>query len=224
MLIEEELMLTLRMIIAAACGAGIGFERSKRQKEAGIRTHIMVSMGAALIVIVSKFGYLDIVGKDGVSVDVSRMAANVVTGISFLGAGMIFLKGGVVKGLTTAAGIWATAGVGCAIGSGLYCVGISASVMIIIIQLILHICLKTPENMETVDISMKIKEEKGAFDKIKKLFAKNKSSILHFKIVYSDDHTQRLEFTIRKPQSQSIDDMFDEIKNICSIIEFSIGI
>lgn len=224
MLIEEELMLTLRMIIAAACGAGIGFERSKRQKEAGIRTHIMVSMGAALIVIVSKFGYLDIVGNNGVSVDVSRMASNVVTGISFLGAGMIFLRGGVVKGLTTAAGIWATAGVGCAIGSGLYVVGIAASLMIIIIQLILHICLKTPENMETIDISMKIKEEKGAFDKIKKLFEKNKSSILHFKIVYGDDQTQRLEFTIRKPQSQPVDDLFDEIKNICSIIEFSIGI
>ena len=109
----------VRLIVAAVCGLLIGVERQTRMKGAGPRTHMMVSLGAALMTLVSSYGFLPIVGAAGVSVDVSRVAASIAAGIGFLGAGVIFFvhRGGVV-GLTTAAGLWTTTGVGMVIGCG----------------------------------------------------------------------------------------------------------
>ena len=128
----------LRVVFACFCGALIGFERSRRQKEAGIRTHIIVALGAALMMVVSKYGFYDIVGENAVGFSGDRVAANIITGVSFLGAGMIFFRGSTVRGLTTAAGIWSTAGVGLAIGSGLYILGGVSTCLILIIQIIFH--------------------------------------------------------------------------------------
>ena len=138
--LPDGLIYTLRIIIAAACGGAIGLERSKRQKEAGIRTHLIVALGAALMMVVSKYAFFDVVllPDARISVDASRIAANVITGVSFLGAGVIFVKDLSIKGLTTAAGIWATSGVGMAVGAGMYAVGIVSTVLIIILQIVLH--------------------------------------------------------------------------------------
>lgn len=135
---SENSFYLIRMIISALCGAMIGLERSRRQKDAGIRTHMIVALGAALSMLVSKYGFFDVVGFDGISADASRIAANVTTGVSFLGAGVIFVKDLSIKGLTTAAGIWTTAAVGLAIGAGMYTVGIGSTVLMIILQVILH--------------------------------------------------------------------------------------
>ena len=123
----------IRVIVACLCGGLIGLERTKRLKEAGIRTHIIVALGATLIMVVSKYGFSDVVGADA-----SRIASNVITGVSFLGAGVIFVRGGSVKGLTTAAGIWATAAIGLALGAGMYTVGVLCTALIIILQIALH--------------------------------------------------------------------------------------
>lgn len=128
----------LRLTVAGICGALIGYERKNRMKDAGIRTHFMVSVGAALMILVSKYGFQDQIGWDNLSLDPSRIAAQVVSGVSFLGAGMIFLQRQTVKSLTTAAGIWATSGIGMAIGAGLYWIGISVTVLILIAQVLLH--------------------------------------------------------------------------------------
>ena len=130
----------LRMIIASLCGILIGLERKNRSKEAGVRTHCVVACASALMMIISKYSFGDMaIGADGVrGADGARIAAQVVSGIGFLGAGMIFVHRNTVTGLTTAAGIWATAGVGLAIGAGLYVVGIAAAVIIIIAQILLH--------------------------------------------------------------------------------------
>ena len=116
----DELEYMLRIAIAALCGGIIGFERSRMRKEAGLRTHIIVAVGAALLMVVSKYGFTDILDTPGIRVDGSRVAANVITGISFLGAGVIFVRDVSIKGLTTAAGLWSMAGVGLAIGAGMY--------------------------------------------------------------------------------------------------------
>lgn len=123
----------IRIIVACLCGGLVGLERTKRLKEAGIRTHIIVALGATLIMVVSKYGFGDVVGADA-----SRIASNVITGISFLGAGVIFVRGGSVKGLTTAAGIWATAAIGLALGAGMYTVGVLCTVLMIVLQIFLH--------------------------------------------------------------------------------------
>ena len=119
----------IRMFVACFCGAIIGLERSRRQKDAGIRTHMIVALGSALIMIVSKYGFMDIMHIEGIRADASRIASNVVTGVGFLGAGVIFVRDVSIKGLTTAAGIWATAGVGLAIGAGMYPLGIAATLL-----------------------------------------------------------------------------------------------
>lgn len=130
----SQLEYLLQLVIACVCGCVIGFERKNRLKEAGIRTHIIVSLGAALIMIVSKYGFTDAAG----TFDPSRIAAQIVSGIGFLGAGMIFVRKQAVSGLTTAAGVWTTAGIGMAIGARLYLIGIAATVLVLLVQVILH--------------------------------------------------------------------------------------
>ena len=118
-----------RLFLAGLCGAFIGYERANRRKEAGIRTHLVVSMGSALFMIVSKYGFADMLSLQGVALDPSRIAAQIVTGVGFLGAGMIFVRGQNISGLTTAAGIWATAGIGLAAGAHMYIVAGAATAL-----------------------------------------------------------------------------------------------
>ena len=129
----------LRILAATACGAIIGLERTKRSKEAGIRTHCIIAGAAALFMIISKYGFADLAGDPASrGADPARIAAQIVTGISFLGAGVIYKNGNTVKGLTTAAGIWATAAVGMACGAGLYWIGLFVTLLIVAIQLLMH--------------------------------------------------------------------------------------
>ena len=118
---------TFRLFLAGILGAIIGLEREYRAKEAGFRTHFLVSLGSALIMIVSQYGFEGVLGENGIGLDPSRVAAQVVSGIGFIGAGTIIIQRQFVRGLTTAAGIWATSGIGLAIGGGLYGVGIVAT-------------------------------------------------------------------------------------------------
>ena len=122
----------LRVLLAVALGAGIGYQRERAGKAAGLRTLVLVATGAALFTVVSIFGF----GVEGV--DISRVAAGVVVGVGFLGAGVI-LRGRSeeeVAGLTTAATIWVTAGVGLAAGAGLYLVAVIATVIVVGILLL----------------------------------------------------------------------------------------
>lgn len=126
-----------RIIVACICGVLIGLERKNRAKEAGIRTHCIVACGASLMMIISKYGFFDII-EMGLSFDCSRVAAQIISGVGFLGAGTIFVHKNTVTGLTTAAGIWATAGIGMALGAGMYPLGIASTIIILIIQILLH--------------------------------------------------------------------------------------
>lgn len=122
----------LRLVVAGILGVLIGLEREYRAKEAGYRTHFLVAVGSALLMIVSQHGFDDMLGKEGVGLDPSRIAAQIVTGIGFIGAGTIILNRQIVRGLTTAAGIWATAGIGMCAGAGMYTLAISATVLTLI--------------------------------------------------------------------------------------------
>lgn len=130
----------LRIAMAMVCGGLVGLEREKRLKNAGLRTHIIVAIASCLMMIVSKYGFMDVVGLDGLrlSADASRIAHGVVSAIGFLGAGVIFVRRESVVGLTTAAGLWATVGIGITIGAGLYSVGLYTTLLILLIQWALH--------------------------------------------------------------------------------------
>jgi putative Mg2+ transporter-C (MgtC) family protein len=123
----------IRLLVATALGAVIGLDREYRTKAAGFRTHVLVALGSALFMIISVHGFDDL-PKDQMTLrmDPARIAAQVVTGIGFIGAGTIIFQKNVVKGLTTAAGLWVTAAVGMACGVGMYVLAIVSTLLVLI--------------------------------------------------------------------------------------------
>jgi len=127
-----EVEMILRLLLAAALGAIIGYQRERAGKAAGLRTHTLICVGAALFTIASLYGF-------GANADPARVAAGIVAGIGFLGAGAIIRTGeGIVAGLTTAATIWAVAGIGLAAGAGLYLASAVTTALILIVLFLPH--------------------------------------------------------------------------------------
>lgn len=122
-----------RLAMAAVLGGIIGGERERLSWAAGLRTHMLVAVGSSLIMLTSAYGFADVIGMPGISLDPSRIAAQVVSGIGFLGAGSILLRGEMIRGLTTAASLWTVAGIGLAVGGGLYTASIAATALILLI-------------------------------------------------------------------------------------------
>jgi len=132
MIATQELL--IRLLIAALLGSIVGFERQRRSAwAAGLRTHMLVCVGAALFMITSALGFSDVLTGNHIMLDPSRVAAQVASGIGFLGAGTIILRRKIVHGLTTAASIWSVAAVGLAVGGGLYTAAAGATVIMIVI-------------------------------------------------------------------------------------------
>jgi putative Mg2+ transporter-C (MgtC) family protein len=127
--LDTNLEMVLRLILATVLGGCIGYQRERAHKPAGLRTHILISLGSALFTVVSIFGF----GNQGV--DASRIAAGVVTGVGFIGAGVIFrgMRGDMVMGLTTAASIWVSAAVGLAAGAGMYIVAPVVTILTVLV-------------------------------------------------------------------------------------------
>ena len=125
--------LVLRLVVAAILGALVGLERERLEWAAGMRTHALVSLGSALFMVVSIFGFSDILNERHVILDPSRVAAQVASGIGFIGAGTIIFRREVVKGLTTAASIWAVAAVGLAVGGGMFLAAISSTLLALVL-------------------------------------------------------------------------------------------
>ena len=121
-----------RLVLAALFGTIIGLDREYREKEAGFRTHFLVSLGSALMMIVSQYGFSEILTHDGVSLDPSRIAAQVVSGSGFIGAGTIIFNHQIVRGLTTAASLWATAGIGLTAGAGMSWLALAATILTLV--------------------------------------------------------------------------------------------
>ena len=160
----EELKYLISILIAVVLGFAIGFERKLRFKEAGIRTHTVVCVGSALIMVVSKYGFVDINEYDA-----SRVAAQIVSGIGFLGAGIIIYRKHEIHGLTTAAGVWATSGVGMAAGAGLYIVAAGATV-IIAVQCLFHLNCKLFRTKKYFQIKICFVNGGEECGKVKELF------------------------------------------------------
>ena len=135
---QEHLELMLRVLAATGCGGIIGLERERRIKSAGMITHMIVAASAAMMMLVSKYGFwdvLDVVVKGQIKLDPSRVAAGIVSAIGFLGAGIIFNRGFKISGINTAAGLWATVGIGMLFGCGFYLLGAFSTVLLTVIHL-----------------------------------------------------------------------------------------
>ena len=221
----------LRVLVACVCGAAIGVERSKRLKEAGIRTHIIVCCAAALTMIVSKYGFADMVSSDGAGLygtkgtDPARLAAQIISGVSFLGAGIIFRNGSSIKGLTTAAGIWATAGIGLAIGAGMYVVGIFTTVVVAVIQILMH-KFTIGADATVLGHLHCIAPNEEAFRKALNVYiAKRRIQVQDMKIDFLDDGSAEYSLTLRMRQDVSINDLSEFLETVGDVraVSFEVG-
>lgn len=167
LLAQKELF--VRLLVACICGGIIGLERSIRRKDAGIKTHIILALGAALFMIVSQYAFTDLSLTPDFRADASRIASNIVTGVSFLCAGVIFVRGASVKGLTTATGIWTCAGIGMAAGAGMYAITVFSTLLILIIQLLLAGPSAKIETHYSVDVEFVLPKGKELTDILKEI-------------------------------------------------------
>ena len=190
----QNLEYILRIFIAMILGMLIGNERKNRMKSAGMRTHALVALGSALMMVVSKYGFADAVQGDG-----ARLAAQVVSGVGFLGAGMIFVRHNLVSGLTTAAGVWTTDGIGLTIGSGMYGVGILSALMMVVMQNLSH-RIPVFSNVASAGlIRMTILNKPGAIKEIEHLLLDYKLEISSVQIQKTEKEKIKLEFDVIYP-------------------------
>jgi putative Mg2+ transporter-C (MgtC) family protein len=207
-----QLEFLLRLVVAGICGCLIGYERKNRLKEAGIRTHIIVALGAALIMIISKYGFVDIL-KSGVSYDSTRIASQIVSGIGFLGAGMIFVRKQAISGLTTAAGVWTTAGIGMAIGARLYFIGIAATVLVLIVQVLLHRNYRWFHMPTAEQINITFSESTDSISFIQDTFSSNHIRIINLKAEKLGNGYLEVELYVKLPQHFDISTLMNLLKD-----------
>ncbi|MDQ8046683.1 MAG: MgtC/SapB family protein [Solirubrobacteraceae bacterium] len=148
------------LALAFVLGSLIGLERQWRQKAAGLRTYTLVGVGSALFILVSKYGFGDVLGDD-VVLDPSRVAAQVVSGIGFIGGGLIFVRGDAVRGLTTAATVWVTAAIGMASGAGLWRLAIAATVLHFVVVLVYPVVVRSLPNARDLRFRLQIRYADG---------------------------------------------------------------
>lgn len=211
--LAQNLDFMVRILVACLCGALIGAERSKRFKEAGVRTHIIVCCGAALMMLVSKYSFADLTNAAGQNfsgvrgADSARIAAQVVSGISFLGAGVIFKHGSAVRGLTSAAGLWATAGIGLAIGAGMYPIGIFVAVLLVVMQVLMHRFAIGADLLASSHLSFTVRTEGDLQETLENYINDHKMQITDTRIVYHDDGFTSYDFVLRLPRDISVTEL-----------------
>lgn len=181
-IIEEQAVYFIRLLLACVCGGAIGIERQQRTKIAGTRTHIMLALATSLMMIISKYGFFDIVGVQGISLDASRVAAGIISGIGILG-GVIIITGrqGYVSGITTVVGLWATLGIGMAIGAGMYALGIGTTLIILSLQWLLHKNLWIVKKPTRVQVRFRLGNNRQAYEKVAKELENYKISMYQIK-------------------------------------------
>ncbi len=218
----QQLELLLRIVVAAICGALVGMERSRRLKDAGLRTHCMVAFTAAVLMIISKYGFGDLASVAGVKeADGARIAAQIVSGISFLGAGIIYRdRHANTKGLTTAAGIWAVAGIGMAIGAGLYYIGLFATAFVLLLQILLHRHNNGNDHITAAELSITMDNEPQAIQFVFDRLEQWKATIVESHLTRKTPRTVCYQFTLRLKADithQQIAQMQNEIEGIHDI-------
>lgn len=221
-----------RLVVACACGALIGVERSRRFKEAGIRTHIIVCCASALMMIVSKYGFADLTDAADVmfngtkGADPARIAAQVVSGISFLGAGVIFKHGSSVKGLTTAAGLWATSGIGLAIGSGMYILGIFTTALVTILQIVMHKFVVGADTLSVCRLSFTVRNSDQLRLAWDDFIHQHRMQIIECNIKYHENGNVSYEVTVRTMHEvtvQELDTFLQEYGEVWDVSCSSLG-
>ncbi len=196
----------LRILLACLMGSVIGLERQRRDWTAGLRTHMLVCMGAALFMLVSMHGFTDVVGQKGIELDPSRVAAQVVSGIGFIGAGTImFVRQQVIKGLTTAAGLWTVAAIGLAVGGGMYGAAVLTTVLaLIILALIKPLELRYFKAGQTDLIRISVQQGNKLVDQLDPLLKELHLGYTHIDLKKVEDGTDEISITLVKQDVKNV--------------------
>lgn len=215
----DQLHLTIRLVLALLFGGLIGFEREVSSHAAGLRTHILVCVGSALVMLLSMYGFSAFVNEVNVRIDPSRLAAQVISGIGFLGAGTIMFNGRSITGLTTAASLWVVAGIGLAIGAGFYYAAILVCLMVLISLWILNKVEHKYFNGKKVRI-LKIQavDQPGTLGLITTILGKFKIDIKQIKLEESEDSSKpnhvQITFHVTIPKTSIIGGLLEETNQI----------
>jgi putative Mg2+ transporter-C (MgtC) family protein len=219
--------ITIRLLVAIALGGLVGWERERKDGAAGLRTHMLVCLASSLIMIVSSFGFGDIVGKPGIALDPSRIAAQVISGVGFLGAGTIlFLKPQIIRGLTTAAGLWSVAGIGLAVGGGLYRAALIATGAVLIILAVIKPLERSMfKAMREKTVQLSINTKYFGLAELQRILAQNQLNASRIILTTGEDDQGevRLSFPEKTPK-ESILVALDELRKTGGISNISVKI
>lgn len=216
--------ITFRLVVAAILGSVVGFERERLLWAAGVRTHMLVSVGACLLMIVSAYGFQHALMMPHVVLDPSRIAAQVVTGIGFLGAGSILLRGQVVRGLTTAASVWTVAAIGLAAGGGLYFAATVSTGIILVILAGLK-PLEDAYRARVQSCKIKVIAERGTLstNDLAKLVGVRPSQLKRVLIQETDADDQQAEIQLARVSTRDIHQITSRLRREPGVHEVKVG-
>lgn len=225
--------LTLRILLAALCGGLIGLEREYSNHAAGFRTHILVCIGSTAIMLLSIYGFSQFVSEPSVRMDPARLAAQVISGIGFLGAGAILRNGSTVKGLTTAASIWVVAAIGLCVGAGFFYCAIISTVMVLLSLFVLNKWeAQLMRNRRHQEVTVQIMDRPGTLGRIASRFGDHGVQIVSVSMHAGERHTDRNEeestmelvFRIKAAQYEKILLAIEDISSSGDVLSLETGL
>lgn len=213
--------ISLRLFLAAVLAGMIGYEREKDRHPAGFRTHILVSVGAALIMLVSAYGFQEFLSEANVRFDPSRIGAQVVSGVGFLGAGAIVRQGLTVNGLTTAASLWVVAGIGLAVGAGFIFGATLATVFVLISLEVLNRFDRLFQGKQTFQsFELKLDGNSVTIREFTELIGMKGGAIHQLEVDQSDEQDRfiLMRFTVKLPSHASVVELCEEMRKLEGVI------
>ncbi len=220
-----DLVYLFRILLAMVAGGVIGYEREYHVKVAGLRTHILIAMASALMMIISKYAFYDVLteGYPGLGLDVSRVAAGIIAGMGIFSGGIVFIgKRGNVSGLTTAAGIWATIGIGMVIGAGMYTVGIGSVILVELVQLLLRHDLSVYRHGITVMADFEIENSQSDYNRVVNSLESDKVKLSSIKWNNDDNGKTMLRIQIEFDKNYKRDEVVSILNRIEGIRGFEL--
>ena len=213
----QNFVFLIRIVLAGALGSIIGFERQRHVKMAGVKTHAIISIAAALMMVISKYGFADVLTIQGLNCDVSRVAAGIITGIGIMGGGIVVSKRGNVSGITTASGAWVTIGIGMAAGAGMYVIAVLTTGVIYLIQSSLFGKLRSIDSPQRVDCVLSLDGSKDSFSKIEKKLRQNNMQICSFKWDRKSENLMQMRCQLTVPSNMTQGEIINVLTDILEV-------
>lgn len=209
-----------RLLLAALLGSVIGLDRERLDWAAGLRTHMLVAVGSTVFMLVSAFGFSDILGRPDVVLDPSRIAAQVVSGIGFLGAGTIIFRKEVIRGLTTAASLWTVAAIGLAVGGGMYVAATGGTAVVLIILVgVKPLERRLFANKRQQHFVLLVERKSISLQQIEAAIEKLEMQMNHLAIQPGDTpNKERISITLERVKKEKFIQLSEEFRNLPGVL------